>query len=780
MDIAGYSAMMQSDESKAMRWVQTFRAHTEQLTPKYHGTIVQFYGDGCLLTFESASQAVSCTIELQQIFIAHEIPVRIGLHLGEVVFSGENVFGDGVNVASRVESAGKPGSLLLSKSVRDQIKNKTEYSLVSLGHYAFKNIVEPMEVFAITNHGFTVPSKGDPVKGRRLSPNKNHILWPVISVIAGLAAIALYAFWPSPSAQEDEPHIIAVLPFSHESPNQDDEFFTSGIHTDVLTRLASVKDFRIISKSTVREYKDYTGDLSELGSRLNAAYILEGGVRRWEDQVRITAQLVDCETNQAIWSQEYNEAMDNIFELQSKIATEISTQLQANLSATEIDQIGQAPTTVMAAYDDYLKAMHILGKPRPNYDDILEVIRLLNRAVQADSKFGKAWAGLVQAYSEQFAQLSRVGGRDEERAEAKEKVEYALEMAKKVAPEGWEVLQEQAFYEKQVNKDALLALKLFEKAVERNPSDVFSIFQLSQIYTRLGDQNRAIEMLERAFALTQDNGKISYLLTYAYEMSGRYSDMLPLLNRLYELFPEEKHYLVEAKYYQFLYDGTLASYHDFEETLTRTQASNPWDERSIQNKEMVVAMFNNEFDRYHANWMGKSSGHIRSHGNWVCPLIANDHANHVRLLYKNHHHHEADTLLHELQNIVLRPVNLNSICVFNAEVYLPKLDFLAGDSLGARTKLEDIALDVIKNPHFPTGAVERSVLVQAADLIAPDKVYSYYIKAIKNAQSITSFESICADPWTYPNLIQDPQFVAEIKEDGRFVAFLEEFGFLEG
>ncbi len=778
MDIVGYSAMMESNEVKAMKSVGIFRQETEKMVPTYGGMIVQFYGDGCLLSFDSTSQAVNCMISLQRNFIENGVPVRIGLHLGEVVFSEKNIYGDGVNVASRIESAGQAGSILFSKSVRDQIKNKDHYDIISMGLFSFKNIAEPMEVYALANKGFTIPQK-ETQKSNTSEILTRKKIWILIVLILILAGFSFFNLHDKKVRIDEENLTIAVLPFTHESIDQQDEFFTSGVHTDVLTRLASVQDFRIISKSTVMDYKGYTGDMRDLGSRLNAKYILEGGVRRWQDQVRITTQLIESKTNQVIWSDEFNASLNNVFELQSRIATEISQKLQANLSEQEILELEKAPTTIMAAYDSYLKAIHILEQPRPSYEQILQVIKLLESAVEADPEFGKAWARLVQAYSEQLAQLSRVEGNDEEKSNVRELARIALDMAKKVAPEGWEVLQEQAIYEMQVNGDRLLALKLFEKAIERNPSDVYSLFQLSILYSTLGDPERAIEMLERGFELTQSNGRVSYSLTYAYEVTGRYEDMVPLLHRLYELYPSEKRYLVEAKYYQFLHDGKLESYHAFENTLKTVEAANPWDERSIQNKEMVVAMFNDEFNKYHEYWIGKSESHIQGHGNWTCPLVANEHANHVRLLYQNGYDQEGDELLSELKNIVLRPVNYNSVCIFDANVYLPKLDFLAGDTLDARTKLEDIAIDVMKNNHFPIGAVERSVLVQAADLIIPEKVYSYYEKAIKNAQSITSFESICSDPWTYPNLIRDPKFVQEIRKDGRFVEFLQEYGFLE-
>lgn len=159
-DIAGYTALMQEDEQKAITYINKFRKIIESETPKSNGRVVQYYGDGCLLTFDSSTNAVSCAIALQQHFAKDpNIPVRIGIHMGEVLYKNNNAFGNGVNIASRIESMGVPGSILVSKTIRDQILNKEAFLLESLGSFEFKNVTEPIEVFAVANEGFVVPDK---------------------------------------------------------------------------------------------------------------------------------------------------------------------------------------------------------------------------------------------------------------------------------------------------------------------------------------------------------------------------------------------------------------------------------------------------------------------------------------------------------------------------------------------------------------------------------------------------------------------------------------------
>lgn len=571
---------------------------------------------------------------------------------------------------------------------------------------------------------------------------------------------------------------IAVLPFSHMSNEGEDEFFTDGVHEDVMTKLAGIHDFRIISKSAVMPYRDFEGDLKELGDRLKAQYFLEGSVRRWQDQVRITVQLIDANSSQVLWSHEYDGELENVFELQSSIATEITQKLQANLTNKEKKNLETAPTTVLAAYDDYLKARYILNKPRTTYDDLMQTIELLDQAVDADGKFTKAWTLLVQAHSERYSKLSKVGGREEEMEQAKQAAEIALNKSKKLAPDNWEVLSNEGFYNYHIKGDKIAAMRSFEKAIEENPSDLSSILQLGQIYITIGEVKKATSIAEQGFEIAQTNGLISYHLTMLYEIQGQYQKMVPLLERLYDIYPEDEHYLVESKYYQFLQDGKLSSYKAFKNSVKTANAEDSWDERAIKNMDMVVAMFDGDFEKYHTDWEGKHARHIQGHGEWICPLVANDHVNHAKLLLDHRDGNAASEILAEVKNIVQRPINLNSVCIFNPDAYLPKLDYLMGDTAVAKQEIENVIMDIIQNDNFPTGAVERSVILEAVDMIMPEKVYYYYDLIVKNTISLTSFESICADPWTYPNLIKDPQFIAEVKTDGRFVEFLESYGFL--
>lgn len=576
-----------------------------------------------------------------------------------------------------------------------------------------------------------------------------------------------------------DPITIAVLPFNQESPDESSAFFTSGVHTDIMSKLAGIHNFRISAKSSVMAYKDFDGTLSEIGTRLKARYVMDGSVRRLDKHVRITTNLLDTESGKTIWSETYDGVLENVFELQASIATDIAQKLRANLSKDEKQELSTIPTDNIDAYDLFLKAQFIINDPRQTLENIEQAIGFLKEAVELDKKFYKAWALLAQANSEKYQRLNRLEGNESEKSATLKQVDEAIEQAKKLAPNNWEVLSVEGFYQMNIKGDMIKALQSFERVVEENPSAITSRIELAKIYIGMNEVDKSISHLEAAFELVQTNGLVSYFLSYAYEFNREFDKMVPLLERLATLYPEQKHYGVDAAYYQFLNDGSIESFNKFQEKLKITNADNPWDERALQNMEMVVAMFNNETELYFEKWKGKNASHIKDHGNWMCPLVANDNLNHARILANEKHNHQADLILDEVSEIVLKPINPNTVCTFNPEVYLPKLAFLKGDTVKARKAFDAVVPEVLNNDLFPLGSVERSVLVQAADLIYPEQVYHYYDIAVKNAASISSFESICADPWTYPNLIKDPRFVKEIRDDGRFVKFLELHGFLK-
>ncbi|GEM_PF-2040278 len=611
------------------------------------------------------------------------------------------------------------------------------------------------------------------------SKKLNHyIIGGLVLLIVLLVVDRVFDFTGDMINTTPKTQVIAVLPFSDESETEENDFFSTGIYKEIVSRLSNVKDFRIIARSAMASYKDYEGDLSTIGKRFDANYILQASVRRNQDKVRLTASLVNAENNQTEWSNIYDGELADVFDLQTDMATKIAQQLQANLSQEEKDELNAKPTDNLKAYEDYLLGRHVVTQPNAGFEDYNEGVRILERAVAADPKFASAWNLIVEIQSVRYDLLKNDPNNQEAAEEAKKATYDAFEKANALAPNDPAVLASKAFILKNIEQDPLGALSAFEKTIEQNPSDYNSLKEAAFLYTMFDQPLKSKAALEKAFALTQDNGYISFQLTFAYEIMGEYEKMVPVLEKLAKYYPEEKHYAVEAKYYQFLSDGKLSSFNDFKATIENTTTEFPWDERAVKNKAMVVAMFDRKFEDYHNKWHGHMAAHTASHNGWVCPMVANDNLNEARLVMTMGSKQMGRQMLQQVEDIVLRPINLYSVCTFNPDVYLPKLDFLKGNEKLARQKLDEVALKVIQNKSFPTGAVERAILVQAADMISADKAYSYYKQVTDNTISFVSFESICADPWTFPNLIKDPRFQEEIKADGRFVDFLDSFGLL--
>lgn len=374
-DIAGYTAMMQSDESRALRCLEGFKSEIESCVPKYDGQIVQYFGDGCLLSFDSTSQAVRCAMVMQKKFQSEDIPVRVGIHLGEVIFRENNVFGDGVNVASRIESMGIPGCVLLSKSVRDQIHNKSDFQLNSLGQFEFKNVNEPLEVYVISNPGFTVPKRAE-LKGKfKEKAQRSKKPWPALMI--GLAIIAI-AVWfistgSSPAlSDEDKLKPVAVLPF--ENQTMEKNLDAVGLMAmDWVSRGLMEGGGAIVIKRDGQEVASMEAKELTRGAELlvKGRYYSSG-----EDDLIITADVIDAKSENVLFSIDpltgkKADPMQLLIALQQKL-----------IGYWKLDGTYPGRPPRFDAYEAYVKAKNATWKYP--YD---EVVTLLQQSVALDSTF---------------------------------------------------------------------------------------------------------------------------------------------------------------------------------------------------------------------------------------------------------------------------------------------------------------------------------------------------------------------------------------------------------
>jgi TolB-like protein len=578
-------------------------------------------------------------------------------------------------------------------------------------------------------------------------------------------------------AKVDNRKSIAVLPFSNISPEDDNAFFTEGMHEDVLNKLGSLRDLKVISRTSVLGYRDYEGDLKEVGNRLGVRYIVEGTVSRWENEIKVTTKLIDATTNESLWSNSYSGELKNVFKLQSDIAQEIVEALKSKITQEELVNLNSILTENTEAYDAYLRARNIMNSSWYNYDQLMEAIGYLNNAVKLDKNFVAGWSLLSIAQSDRYGRVKEAED-DKEAKIAKAQAELALNKTKELQPSGFYYLRADGYYQNIVKEDKIKAFKSLDSALEIFPNDAETLFYLSQIYMYLGQFDDLVDTLETAYAIDNQNGMVIYFLTFAYELTHRYEDMVPFLERLMELEPENTNYLLQSKYYQFLADGKLESFHVYENVVKKADKKVKLDNRNIVNHDMVVAMFNNDYNSYTEAWKGKWDQHHKGHGKWSCPLQINDETNQANLMIKNGNSDLAFEIIERAKQTKEMPYNKEAFCIFNKSTYNPKLEYMTGNIDLARKQFEEIIPKILNNNSFPRGAVERSILLETADLVAPDRVYSIYKQVTSNPVSLVSMETICANPWIYPNLIKDPSFIKEVKEDGRFVNFLVHYNLM--
>jgi len=574
----------------------------------------------------------------------------------------------------------------------------------------------------------------------------------------------------------DSRNSIAILPFINMSSDDDNAFFTEGMHEDVLNKLAGIKELKVIARTSVLPYRNYEGSLDSLGNKLGVKYILEGSVRRFENQIKISTNLIEAATGTSLWSNSYDRTIDNVFKLQSEIAQEITQTLKTTLSPKENNNLNAVPTTVIDAYDNFVKARNILNGYY-NVEDLNKAMDYLKTAVGFDSNFIEGWGLLANAYSELYEFALDF---DDKSVSVKAKINADEAIAKLEAIDADNVytLRAKGYYQNMVLEDPIAALQSFDKALEAFPNDSSTLMYQAVIYMYLSQSDKALDNMERAYAIDNQNGMVRLYLKMGYTYSRKYEKLIPLIKAYYKEDPEKTHYEVEMNYYQFLIDGKISSFEALENSIANLQITDRCNLRVVKDNKMVVAMFNQDFNSYIDNWLGAWDSHHKDHGNWSCPQIINDELNQANLMLKNDRAEEASQILAQAIEAVERPINEMSMCVYNKAVYDPKLDYLSGNKELAKEKFYKDLPRVMNLTRYPRGSVERSVLLETADMVATEDVYNIYKQVISKPSSIVGLETVCANPWIYPNLLKDENFMAEVKQDGRFVDFLKINNFL--
>ncbi len=435
-DMVGYSALTQKNESLALQLLTEHRSLVRPFFDKHEGREIETAGDSFFVEFNSAVEATQCAIEIQAalhernetVEPERQIRLRIGLHIGDVVYIDKPVHGDGVNIAARLEPLAQPGGICISEDVARQIRNKVPYDVIKLGEEKLKNISMPMDIYCIALPWLQIQSKIKKSRSRANEKSK----YKVLPIVVGLATIiAVVLFFIINSKQNTANAAItnmrlAVLPLSNISNDSTDEYFADGMTEELISSLSKIGGLNVIARTSVMKYKSTDKSISQIGNELMVGSILEGSVRRNQNKARITVKLVDVNTQEHMWSMEYDRELKDIFRIQSEIAKDVVNKLKVRMLSTEKEQLEKNNTSDMVALEEYLLGKHFLNQRTPA--GVQSSIAHFEKAISQDPSFALPYASLAYAYT-----LTGVAGygdlpRNIAEKKAKDAVMKALEL----------------------------------------------------------------------------------------------------------------------------------------------------------------------------------------------------------------------------------------------------------------------------------------------------------------------------------------------------------------
>lgn len=399
-DIVGYTLLMGKDEDRAFELMKKNVSFHQQIFEKYNGRLIKELGDGILAVFETAEDSLNASLEIQNLWHDDpEVKLRIGLHSGEIIFENNDVFGDAVNVASRIQSIGVPSCILFSKEVLLLIKDKQAFPSINLGYFDLKNVARELELYALTNDILAVPKRQEMIRTVKFQERKPWKYWVGIVALIGVIGFLIWTILLNPTNPWEKDKSVAVLPLKNLNADPTKEYFSDGLTEDIITQLSKINSLRVISRSSTVLYKNSQESNAEIAFSLGVSTLLEGSVQWAGEKIRIRVQLIDVNSNQALWAETFDlDQIDDLFEIQSTIAGEIAAKLKANVTLDEINQLKKRPTESFEAYEEYLKGRELYYEYE--LPENFEAIANFKKAIEIDEDFALAWAGLADAYAQ--------------------------------------------------------------------------------------------------------------------------------------------------------------------------------------------------------------------------------------------------------------------------------------------------------------------------------------------------------------------------------------------
>lgn len=518
VDVVGFSSLMEKDQAGTLERIKEQRRQIVQpLVDQHKGRFVKLMGDGALLEFGSVVDAVECAFDIQNALSnkADSLPLRIGINLGDIIIEGSDIYGDGVNVASRLESFAQPGGICISAIVKESLLNQASEPFVDVGEHAFKNIERPIRVFC----------------------------WPDSDAIASMSRRKLTA--PS------KPSLV-ILPFDNLSDDPDQQYFSDGIVEAITAALARVSSFMVIARNTAFTYKGKQFDVRDVGRDLDVAYALEGSVQRAGNRVRITAQLIETENGAHVWAQRFDGTLDDIFDLQDSITEQVAGALQPSIQLAEARRVGRKQPQEYGAYDHTMRALTCCWHlERPETETAIEH---LDKALEIDPDYPlalslKAWClaqYVVYNWTNEIAATKS----------------NALQLGEKAAGISGDdplVLTVLGVVHSIVRNFGTAKI-LLDKAVAIDPNSSWAWSRLGWVATYTDKQSEALQSFERSIRLSPYDPltfNTYYGMASVLEMAERYDEAISYYEKALQARPG-------AKWIYRSYCSALSGCGDFE------------------------------------------------------------------------------------------------------------------------------------------------------------------------------------------------------------------------
>jgi adenylate cyclase len=496
-DVAGYSRLMGADEEGTHERLKALRR--ELFDPKiaeHRGRIVKTTGDGMLVEFASVVDAVRCAVTVQQamperntgVAADNRIELRIGINLGDVIIEDDDIYGDGVNIAARLEGLAEPGGICISEDAFRQVRGKIAAEFTDIGEQALKNITRPVRayrVMAAPGSASTRANSGPPL------PDK-----------------------PS----------IAVLPFANMSGDPEQEYFVDGMVEEIITALSRIRWLFVIARNSTFTYKGRPVDVKEVGRELGVRYVLEGSVRKAGQQVRITGQLIDAMTGAHLWADRFDGSLEGVFELQDQVAISVAGVIEPALQAAEMRRSAARPTLDLSAYDLYLRALAAFFPTTK--DRAIEALGLLEQAIAIDRHYGPALAWAANCHM----RLVRDGWAEEPETSRRKAIDLARQ-ALEVGENDPGILANAANVLAQFGEDIGAMIGLVDRALALNPSFARGWYMSGLLRVFAGQSDLAIEHVETSLRLSprERMGQPLSVIGMAYFFKHRFNEAASML-----------------------------------------------------------------------------------------------------------------------------------------------------------------------------------------------------------------------------------------------------------